>query len=196
MKQGMRWPALMQALALRIGGPPSFRLTGSGLEVSPIGRQNPCGVSTYADLDAFMLDLREDEVVAINSVFELHFFVSSTRSLTITGRCSRTSLPSRCITTRSYLTSSRVVKVGWRRWWWGWWLTVSSQDKVMSEVYLGRQICNLVACEGVDQVERHETLAQWRAWLNSAEFGLVHLGSNAFKQASMLLALFASGDGY
>ncbi|KAK2974628.1 hypothetical protein RJ640_029740 [Escallonia rubra] len=37
--------------------------------------------------------------------------------------------------------------------------TVSSQDNVMSEVYLGRHICNLVACEGVDRVERHETLA-------------------------------------
>ncbi|KAK2970680.1 hypothetical protein RJ640_001940 [Escallonia rubra] len=74
--------------------------------------------------------------------------------------------------------------------------TVSSQDKVMSEVYLGRQICNLVACEEVDRVERHETLAQWRARLNSARFGSVHLGFNAFKQASMLLALFAGGDGY
>ncbi|VVB14927.1 unnamed protein product [Arabis nemorensis] len=28
--QGMQWPALMQALALRVGGPPSFRLTGVG----------------------------------------------------------------------------------------------------------------------------------------------------------------------
>ncbi|KAL5069909.1 hypothetical protein RYX36_020796 [Vicia faba] len=26
----MRWPALMQALALRPGGPPAFRLTGIG----------------------------------------------------------------------------------------------------------------------------------------------------------------------
>nr|BAM14051.1 DELLA 1 sprice variant [Lactuca sativa] len=30
MKQGMQWPALMQALALRPGGPPTFRLTGIG----------------------------------------------------------------------------------------------------------------------------------------------------------------------
>ncbi|KAK2969063.1 hypothetical protein RJ640_021102 [Escallonia rubra] len=74
--------------------------------------------------------------------------------------------------------------------------TVSRQDKVMSEVYLGRQIYNLVACEEVDRVERHESLAQWRALLDSTGFGSVHLGSNAFKQASMLLALFAGGDGY
>ena len=29
-----------------------------------------------------------------------------------------------------------------------------------------------------------------------AGFDSVHLGSNAYKQASMLLALFAGGDGY
>ncbi|KAI6671245.1 hypothetical protein NL676_006130 [Syzygium grande] len=71
-----------------------------------------------------------------------------------------------------------------------------SQDLVMSEVYLGRQICNVVACEGTDRVERHETLAQWRARMGSAGFDPVHLGSNAFEQASMLLALFAGGEGY
>lgn len=66
----------------------------------------------------------------------------------------------------------------------------------MSEVYLGKQICNVVACEGVDRIERHETLTQWRTRLGSSGFVPVHLGSNAFKQASMLLALFAGGDGY
>ncbi|KAK2976630.1 hypothetical protein RJ640_024164 [Escallonia rubra] len=30
IKQGLQWPALMQALALRTGGPPSFRLSGIG----------------------------------------------------------------------------------------------------------------------------------------------------------------------
>lgn len=74
--------------------------------------------------------------------------------------------------------------------------SVSNQDKVMSEVYLGRQICNVVACEGPDRIERHETLAKWRARFVSSGFEPVHLGSNAFKQASMLLALFNGGDGY
>ncbi|KAK1354711.1 DELLA protein [Heracleum sosnowskyi] len=75
-------------------------------------------------------------------------------------------------------------------------VSVSTQDKVMSEVFLGRQICNLVACEGVDRIERHEPLTQWRDRFNLARFEPVHLGSNAFKQANMLLALFAGGDGY
>ncbi|KAL0332822.1 UNVERIFIED_CONTAM: DELLA protein GAI1 [Sesamum calycinum] len=72
----------------------------------------------------------------------------------------------------------------------------NSHDLVMTEVYLGRQICDVVAYDGPERVERHETLAQWRGRMHSAGFDPVHLGSNAFKQASMLLALFAGGDGY
>ncbi|KAI9117000.1 hypothetical protein K1719_011999 [Acacia pycnantha] len=40
--------------------------------------------------------------------------------------------------------------------------SLDTQDKIMLEVYLGKQICNVVACEGVDRIERHETLSQWR----------------------------------
>ncbi|KAF8407625.1 hypothetical protein HHK36_006758 [Tetracentron sinense] len=72
----------------------------------------------------------------------------------------------------------------------------NNQDQVMSEMYLGRQICNVVACEGADRVERHETLGQWQARMGSAGFAPVQLGSNAFEQGRMLLALFAGGDDY
>lgn len=74
--------------------------------------------------------------------------------------------------------------------------TLPSQDRVMSEVYLGRQIVNVVAAEGTDRVERHETLAQWKVRMGSVGFDPVPLGSSAFKQASMLLSVFAGGDGY
>lgn len=71
-----------------------------------------------------------------------------------------------------------------------------SQDRVMSELYLGRQILNLVACEGEDRVERHETLVQWRNRFSMGGFKPVNIGSYAYKQASMLLALYAGADGY
>ncbi|KAJ6324330.1 hypothetical protein OIU76_011603 [Salix suchowensis] len=58
MNQGMQWPALMQALALRPGGPPAFRLTGigppahdntdqlqeGGVEAGSVGRDHSCGI--------------------------------------------------------------------------------------------------------------------------------------------------------
>ncbi|CBI26874.3 unnamed protein product, partial [Vitis vinifera] len=93
MKQGMQWPALMQALALRPGGPPSFRLTGIGPpstdntdHLHEVGwklaqlaetihvefEYRGFVANSLADLDASMLELRDGESVAVNSVFELH----------------------------------------------------------------------------------------------------------------------------
>ncbi|KAJ6431701.1 hypothetical protein OIU84_019057 [Salix udensis] len=95
MNQGMQWPALMQALALRPGGPPAFRLTGIGPpahdntdQLQEVGwklaqlaetihvefEYRGFVANSLADLDASMLELRppEFESVAVNSVFEFH----------------------------------------------------------------------------------------------------------------------------
>ncbi|GLJ52002.1 hypothetical protein SUGI_1105390 [Cryptomeria japonica] len=94
LKQGMQWPALIQALALRPGGPPAFRLTG-------IGPRQPDGsdvlqevgmklahlaesvnlefsfrgyvVSNLSNLKPWMLDIKPGvEAVAVNSILQLH----------------------------------------------------------------------------------------------------------------------------
>ncbi|KAJ6867365.1 DELLA protein GAI-like [Populus alba x Populus x berolinensis] len=230
LKQGMQWPALMQALALRPGGPPAFRLTGIGppqpdntdalqqvgWKLAQLART--IGVefefrgfvaSSLADLEAEMLDLRPPEVeaVAVNSVFELHRLLDRPggidkvlgsikamrpKIVTIVEQEANHNGPvflDRFTEALHYYSSLFDSLEGSG-------VTPTSQDLVMSELYLGRQICNVVACEGADRVERHETLAQWRTRFDSAGFDPVHLGSNAFKQASMLLALFAGGDGY
>ncbi|KAI3466971.1 hypothetical protein Pfo_023634 [Paulownia fortunei] len=233
IKQGMQWPALLQALALRPGGPPSFRLTGIG----PPSQDNTDHLqevgwklaqlaetinvefeyrgfvaNSLADLDASMFDVREGETVAVNSIFELHQLLARPGAiekvlqvvkelkpeiLTVVEQEANHNgngfLDRFTVSLHYYSTlfdSLESCGSG------GGDGVVSDQDKVMSEVYLGRQICNVVACEGVDRVERHETLGQWRSRFGSAGFVPVHLGSNAYKQASMLLALFAGGDGY
>lgn len=249
MKQGMQWPALLQALALRPGGPPSFRLTGIGPpshdntdHLQEVGwklaqlaetinvefEYRGFVANSLADLDASMFDVREGETVAVNSIFELHQLLARPGAiekvlsvvrelkpeiLTIVEQEANHNGPvflDRFTESLHYYSTlfdslegcgssnsnngggggggglENGVSGG----------SVTDQDKVMSEVYLGRQICNVVAYEGVDRIERHETLTQWRTRLNSASFEPVHLGSNAFKQASMLLALFAGGDGY
>ncbi|KAK9106046.1 hypothetical protein Scep_022890 [Stephania cephalantha] len=227
MKQGMQWPALMQALALRPGGPPAFRLTGIGppqpdnsdalqqvgLKLAQLAET--IGVkfefrgfvaNSLADLEPSILDIRPEESVAVNSVFELHRLLSRPGALEkVLG--SVTAMRPHIVTLveqeanhngpgfldrfneslhyYSTLFDSLEGSVG-----------MNGQDLVMSEAYLGRQICNVVACEGVDRVERHETLSQWRVRMESARFRPVHIGSNAFKQASMLLSLFGGVDGY
>nr|XP_016452673.1 PREDICTED: DELLA protein GAI1-like [Nicotiana tabacum] len=233
MKQGMQWPALLQALALRPGGAPTFRLTGIG----PPSQDNTDHLqqvgwklaqlaesinvefefrgfvaNTLADLDASMFDIREGETVAVNSMFELHQLLARPGGIekvlsfvkdlkpeifTIVEQEANHNGPvfmDRFTESLHYYSTLFDSLEGCGSG--GELGPVSDQDKLMSEVYLGRQICNLGSCEGVDRVERHETLAQWRTRFNSAGFEPVHLGSNAFKQASMLLALFAGGGGY
>jgi len=227
MNQGMQWPALMQALALRPGGPPVFRLTGIGPpaadnsdHLQEVGwklaqlaetihvefEYRGFVANSLADLDASMLELRQSEVeaVAVNSVFEMHKLLARPGAIekvlsvvkqmkpeifTVVEQEANHNGPvflNRFNESLHYYSTLFDSLEG----------TVNSQDKMMSEVYLGKQIFNVVACEGVERVERHETLAQWRTRFSEAGFDPVHLGSNAFKQASMLLALFAGGDGY
>ncbi|KAG5582518.1 hypothetical protein H5410_053145 [Solanum commersonii] len=83
LNQGLQWLALLQALALRPGRPPAFRLSGiSGQPKSDDGNDplqevefEFCGFLAYtlADLEASMLNIRpsNEEAVAVNSVFEL-----------------------------------------------------------------------------------------------------------------------------
>nr|QDL88609.1 DOGAI isoform X1 [Cymbidium goeringii] len=227
IKQGMQWPALMQALALRPGGPPSFRLTGIGSSPNNSDALQQVGwklaqladtihvdfeyrglvANNLADIEPFMLESDESEAVAINSVFELHGLlalpgaiekllstVRSLRPLIVTvveqeANHNAGGFLERFTESLHYYStmfdSLEEVAGG-----------DGQQDQVMSEVFLGRQICNVVACEGTERTERHETLVQWQVRMEAAGFQSVNLGSNAFKQASMLLALFAGGDGY
>ncbi|EXC20644.1 hypothetical protein L484_027201 [Morus notabilis] len=227
LKEGLQWPALIQALALRPGGPPAFRLTGIGPPQSnntdPLQQvgwklaqlAETIGVefefrgfvaNSLADLEPSMLDLQppEIETVAVNSVFELHRLLARPGSIekvlssikavrpkivTIVEQEANHNGPvfldrfTEALHYYSTLFDSLEI-------------SPPSRDLMMSEVYLGKQICNVVACEGPDRVERHENLDRWRDRFGSAGFDRVHLGSNAFKQASMLLALYAGGEGY
>ncbi|XP_062171138.1 DELLA protein GAIP-B-like [Alnus glutinosa] len=227
MNQGMQWPALMQALALRPGGPPAFRLTGIGPptadnsdHLQEVGwklaqladtinvefEYRGFVANSLADLDASMLELRPSEVesVAVNSVFELHKLLARPGAVEKVLSVVKQMKPEIVTVVEQEANHNGPVFVDRFTESLHYYSTMfdslegsaSSNDKVMSEVYLGKQICNVVACEGADRVERHETTAQWRGRLGSAGFAPVHLGSNAFKQASVLLALFAGGDGY
>ncbi|CAN4114794.1 unnamed protein product [Withania somnifera] len=225
LKQGMQWPALMQALALRPGGPPAFRLTGIGPPqpdntdaLQQVGWKlaqlaDTIGVefefrgfvaNSLADLDASILDIRpsETEAVAVNSVFELHRLLSRTAAIDKVLNSIKQMNPKIVTIVEQEANHNASVFIDRFNEALHYYSTMfdslesSSSSLSTTGVYLGRQICNVVACEGSDRVERHETLSQWRVRMNTSGFDPVHLGSNAFKQASMLLALFAGGDGY
>ncbi|KAL6959578.1 hypothetical protein U1Q18_039731 [Sarracenia purpurea var. burkii] len=231
LKQGMQWPALMQALALRPGGPPAFRLTGIGPPqpdnsdaLQQVGWKlaqlaetidvefefRGFVANSLADLDASMLEIRSSDVeaVAVNSIFELHRLLASSGAIDKVLSSIKAMRPKIVTVVEQEANHNGAVFLDRFNEALHYYSTMfdslegsgltqpNSQDMIRSEIYLGRQICNVVACEGTDRVERHETLSQWRTRMSSAGFDPVHLGSNAFSQASMLLALFAGGDGY
>lgn len=162
--------------------------------------------NSLADLDASMLELRPSEVesVVVNSVFELHKLLARPGALEKVLSVVKQMKPEIITVVEQEANHNGPVFVDRFTESLHYYSTLfdslegspNNQDKIMSEMYLGKQICNVVACEGADRVERHETLTQWRTRLSSAGFEPIHLGSNAFKQASMLLALFGSGEGY
>ncbi|KAK9750284.1 hypothetical protein RND81_02G184300 [Saponaria officinalis] len=226
MKQGMQWPALMQALAVRPEGPPTFRLTGIGPPAPDNSdRLQEVGwklaqfadsihikfeyrgfvANSLTDLEAGLLDLKPDtETVAVNSVFELHRLLGRPGAVEKVLGMIKEVNPVIVTVAEQEANHNGPVFVDRFNEALHYYSTmfdsletcVNNEDKMMTEVYLGRQICNVVACDGADRVERHETLAQWRTRFNAADLTPVHLGSNAFNQVSMLLEYYAGGEGY
>ncbi|KAM5558090.1 DELLA protein GAI [Rosa sericea] len=183
LKQGMQWPPLMQALALRPGGPPVFRLTGIGPPqpdntdaLQQVGWKlaqfaETMGVefefrgfvaNSLADLEPSMLEVRPPEVetLAVNSVFELHCLLArpgaiekvmasikamNPKIVTMVEQEANHNGPlflDRFNESLHYYSSLFDSLEG---------SSEPSEDLVMSEVYLGRQICNVVACDGGGQ---------------------------------------------
>lgn len=230
LKQGMQWPALLQALAVRPGGPPIFRLTGIGhpsndntnnlqevgWKLAQLAKQfnvkfefRGLEVNSLTHLDASMFKLQDGEAIAVNSIFNLHQSLSQQGGIDHVLSVVKKINPEILAIVEQEVNHNSPVFLDRFTESLHYYSTFfdslegcsargggGEQDRVWSEVYLGRQICNVVACEGSDRVERHETSAQWRNRFESAGFSQVNLGSNAYKQASMLLAMFSGGDGH
>lgn len=230
LMHGLQWPALIQALALRPGGPPLLRLTGIG-PPSPDGRDSlreiglrlaelarsvnvrfafrGVAAARLEDVKPWMLQVGAKEAVAVNSIMQLHRLLgtnNTTRNLPIEmvlGWIRDLSPKIMTVVEQEadhnqfgfldrftealyyYSTMFDSLEA----------CAVQPEEKALAEMYIQREICNVVCCEGSARVERHEPLAKWRARLAEAGFKPLHLGSNAFKQASMLLTLF-SAEGY
>nr|AWJ68067.1 GRAS11 [Tamarix hispida] len=228
LMHGLQWPPLIQALALRPGGPPLLTITGVG-PASPDGRDllrevglklaelarsvnvrfNFHGVvaSRLEDVEPWMLQVSLKEAVAVNSMMQLHRLLGSDpgqspgidrvlnmirdlnpKIVTVVEQEANHNKPGFLdrFTEALYYYSTMFDSLA---------ACQLQPEKALAEMYIQREICNIVCCEGSARVERHEPLAKWRVRLSGAGFKPLYLGSNAFKQASMLLTLF-SAEGY
>ncbi|KAK4790362.1 hypothetical protein SAY86_017666 [Trapa natans] len=226
LMHGLQWPALIQALALRPGGPPLLRLTGIG-PPSPDGRDTlreiglglaevarsvnvrfafrGVAASRLEDVKPWMLQVNPNEALAVNSIMQLHKLLGPDPTPIESVLSWIRGLNPKIVTlveqevnhnqtgfldrfTEALYYYSTVFDS----------LEAACQiqpDKALAEMYLQMEICNIVCYEGAARVERHEPLPKWRDRFNRAGFRPLHLGSNAFNQASMLLMLFST-EGY
>lgn len=231
LMHGLQWPALIQALALRPGGPPLLRLTGIG-PPSPDGRDSlreiglrlaemarsvnvrfafrGVAASRLDQVKPWMLQVGAREAVAVNSVLQLHRLLgpddaagSPIESVLSWIRGLRPKIVTVVEQEANHNQAEFLERFTEALYYYSTMFdsmeeacgVAQQAEKALAEMYLQREIRNVVCCEGAARVERHEPLARWRGRLVGAGFGPVHLGSNAFKQASMLLMHF-SARGY
>lgn len=220
---GVQWPAFIQALALRPGGPPNLRITSIGksddLEHSREKLQDyalnlqvrfeycPIAVDLRS-FDVRMLDIRDWEVVCINSVNQFHQlltwgddrfhrFLCDLRSLrprvlTFTENDADHNSPTflhrffECLRYYSavYDALDASLPAG------------SFALHQVEHLFTGQKIRNIVACEGEDRITRHETLANWSRRMEMAGFRATPIGTRAISQARLLLHLYFAQSGY
>ncbi|KAL3700092.1 hypothetical protein R1sor_018114 [Riccia sorocarpa] len=69
-------------------------------------------------------------------------------------------------------------------------MPADSMARMKVEQFFAQEICNIVACEGPERVERHETFDVWRQHLTDSGFQSVPLSDRAISQAKLLLEMF------
>uniref|UniRef100_A0ACD5VZS5 Uncharacterized protein n=1 Tax=Avena sativa TaxID=4498 RepID=A0ACD5VZS5_AVESA len=223
--QGLQWPALIQALALRPGGPPFLRITGIG-PPSPPGRDDLRDVglrladlarsvhvrfsfrgvaaNSLDEVQPWMLQIAPSEAVAVNSVLQLH------RLLADPGDHAPIDAVLGCVASLQPKIFTVVEqeadhnKPGFLdRFTEALFyysavfdsLDASGTGNAMAEAYLQREICDIVCSESSARMERHEPLSRWRDRLGRARLSAVPLGPSALRQARMLVGL-SSGEGH
>ncbi|KAL7602940.1 hypothetical protein Lser_V15G20812 [Lactuca serriola] len=218
--QGYQWPAFMQALAARPGGPPFLRITGIGsspesvretgrclselahslhvpFEFHPVGEQ-------LEDLEPHMFNRRVGEALAVNSVNRLQ---------RVPGHCLGNLLAMIRDQAPNIVTIVEQEASHNGPYFLGRFLEAlhyysaifdsldatfpadSPQRAKVEQYIFAPEIRNIVACEGAERVMRHERLEKWRKIMEGKGFQGVPLSENAVTQSKILLSLY-SCDGY
>ncbi|KAJ9562577.1 hypothetical protein OSB04_007737 [Centaurea solstitialis] len=218
--QGYQWPAFMQALAARPGGPPFLRITGIGSSPESVRETGRC-LSELAqslhvpfefhpvgeeleDLEPHMFNRRVGEALAVNSVNRLQ---------RVPGHCLGNLLAMIRDQAPNIVTIVEQEASHNGPYFLGRFLEAlhyysaifdsldatfpadSPQRAKVEQYIFAPEIRNIVACEGAERVMRHERLEKWRKIMEGKGFKGVPLSENAVTQSKILLSLY-SCDGY
>ncbi|XP_021741625.1 DELLA protein GAI1-like [Chenopodium quinoa] len=222
LMHGLQWPALIQALALRPGGPPSLRLTAispstsnvhdffheTRMRLAQLARSINVRFSfrvvttlRLEDIKPWMFQTSPEEVIAVNSILQFHRLLNTNINQVLE---SIKSLNPKIVTVVEQDANHNVPEFLVRftealHYYSAMFDSLEACQleaaKPLAETFMQREICNIICCEGSARIERHEPLTKWQARLIQAGFKALHMGRNAFKQANMLLSL-CSGEGF
>ncbi|MFS7970354.1 putative transcription factor GRAS family [Helianthus anomalus] len=218
--QGYQWPAFMQALAARPGGPPFLRITGIGSSPESVRETGRC-LSELAhslqvpfefhpvseqleDLEPHMFNRRVGEALAVNSVNRLQRVAG--HSLGNLLAMIRDQAPNIVTIVEQEASHNGPYFLGRFLEALHYYSAIfdsldatfpadSPQRAKVEQYIFAPEIRNIVACEGAERVMRHERLEKWRKIMEGKGFQGVPLSENAVTQSKILLSLY-SCDGY
>ncbi|PIA50980.1 hypothetical protein AQUCO_01100061v1 [Aquilegia coerulea] len=218
--QGYQWPAFMQALAGRRGGPPFLRITGVGYPQESV-RETGRGLTELAhslhirfafhpvaerleDLKPHMFHRRIGEALAVNTVNCLHRVPGGSLG-SLLGMI-RDQAPNVVTLVEQESSHNGPYFLGRFLEALHYYsaifdsldatFPIDSAERAKVEQYIfAPEIRNIVACEGPERVERHERLEKWRKIMEGKGFKEVALSGHAVSQSKMLLGLYPC-DGY
>ncbi|GMJ00341.1 SCARECROW-LIKE 28 [Hibiscus trionum] len=219
IKQGLQWPSLFQSLASRANPPSHVRVTGIGeskQELNETGDRlsgfaealnlpfefHPV-VDRLEDVRLWMLHVKEKETVAVNCLFQLHKtlydgnggalrdFLGVIRSTNPTvvimaeqeAEHNVLSLEARVANSLRYYSAifdsidSSLPK--------------ESPVRIKVEEMFAREIRNIIACEGSDRFERHESLEKWRRLMEQGRFRCMGITEREVVQSQLLLKMYS-----
>ncbi|XP_010418318.1 PREDICTED: scarecrow-like protein 28 [Camelina sativa] len=223
IKQGLQWPSFFQSLASRTNPPHHVRITGIGeskLELNETGDRlhgfaeamnlqfefHPV-VDRLEDVRLWMLHVKEGESVAVNCVMQMHKtlydgtggairdflgLIRSTNPIALVlaeqeAEHNSEQLETRvCNSLKYYSAMFDAIHTN---------LATDSLIRVkIEEMLFGREIRNIVACEGSHRQERHVGFRHWRRMLEQLGFRSLGVSEREVLQSKMLLRMYGSGN--
>ncbi|KAG8382291.1 hypothetical protein BUALT_Bualt05G0061500 [Buddleja alternifolia] len=220
IKQGLQWPSLFQSLASRANPPSHVRITGIGeskQELIETGDRvaafahalnlpfefHPV-VDRLEDVRLWMLHVKEGETVAVNCMFQFHKtlydttggilreflgLIRSTKAEVVVmaeqeAAHNGLSLDARLSNSLKYY-SAIFDSIDSS-------LPLDSPARIKLEEMFAREIRNIIACEGRDRFERHETFDKWKELMEQGGFRSVGISDRELTQGQMLLKMYTS----
>uniref|UniRef100_A0A7N0US01 Scarecrow-like protein 28 n=1 Tax=Kalanchoe fedtschenkoi TaxID=63787 RepID=A0A7N0US01_KALFE len=220
IKQGLQWPSFFQSLASRSRPPIHVRITGVGEskhELNETGDRlagfagamnlpfefHPV-VDRLEDVRLWMLHVKEGESVAVNCMFQLHKtlydssggalrdllgLIRSTNPTVVVMAEQEASTNFQSLDTRvcnslkyySAIFDSLHCSLP----------SPSAPARIKTEEMFGREIRNIIACEGSERYERHETFTKWKKLMSDGGFTSMRISEREILQIQMLLKMYS-----